>query len=400
MKEVSRLITHKLETMVDAADPDAIFSKHKAITAFFLHATRQQQDGRREMLDTFLRTARASANLWGFMWHRIKPPMTRLLDEKSSVSLKRAAILASPYFPWGELRDDEHFVQLWAAGTSTIPYTNEVVRSVADTLLQISSNPSLQPQIPVDMWMWLNQRPSLPPVCTGRYWGRSHGVFQTVRSLGDAGTLTSYLILVWSEWEYLEDESLLEMYALLREDFGGTWVERHRTDLLQHLDHVLAQLDLGLECLQQYDPRINEDDIRRRKGQYMELKEVLLEVERGAIDELIREFPRSESLFGSLNFCGQAQDVTRHSCVRSLSCVCSYVLGILLPMDNPAHQSPSIRPRIFHGFIMQFFPQPFHLPLVATLLSVRSVNGVGHCGLAIRRYFRFREVCVLRFGTL
>ena len=287
--------------MVDTADPDAIYSKRKAITAFFLYAAQQAQDGRREMLDTFLRTARASTTLWGLMWHWIKPPIATLLDEGSSVSLRRAGILASPYLPWQDLRYDGHLVHLWATAASAVRSTDEIVRSVADTLLQIASDDSLRPCIPVDMWSWLNKCPFLPPVCAGRYWGRSHGVIQAVQALGDAETLTSYLILVWSEWEYPDDENVLEMCTLIQEDLGGIWMERYRTDLLQHLDHVLGQLDLGSEYLRQHDPRINEGDVRRRKGQYLELKEMLMEVERGVIGELVRKSPESVTLFSLLN---------------------------------------------------------------------------------------------------
>jgi len=387
MKEVSRLITQKLETMVDAADPDAIYSKHKAITAFFLHAARQ--DGRHEMFDTFLRAARTSAALWGFMWYRVRPPITTLFDGK--VPPRQAAILALPYFPWRDSRNDEHFVQLWAAAIPTVPYTNEVVRSVADTLLQISSNGFLRPHIPIDIWSWLNECPFLPPICAGRYWGRSHGVVQTVRSLGDAQILTSYLVLVWSEWEYLEDENLLEMCTLIREDFGGIWMERYRMDLLRHLDHVLEQLDLGPEYLQQYDPRINEDDTRRRKDQYMELKEVLLEVERGAIDsELVRESPGSATIFGLLT------PVDRHGMSLDIHvCDPSHVSVVAYPGYSCRSRTPLANRVRFtlRSFIMQFFPRSFRLPRLI-------VDRVGCCDLLVGRFFRFREVCVLRFGML
>ena len=290
MEEVSRLITQKLKTLVDDADPDAILSKSKALTALFLHAARQDQDGRRDILDTFLHVAMASATPWGFMWYRIKGSITTLLDEESPVSLRQAAILASPYLPWRDFRDKQ-LVQLWAEATSTVPHTNRIIQSVTDTLLQISSNDSLRPHIPINMWSWLNKRLFLPPICSGRFWGLSRGVIQAVRELGDTETLTSYLILVWAEWEYLDDESLAEMCTLIQKDLGGIQMGHHRMDLLRHLDHVVGQLDLGSKYLQNHDPRINEGDIRRRKGQYVELKEVLAQVERGATDELIRESP-------------------------------------------------------------------------------------------------------------
>ena len=48
-------------------------------------------------------------------------------------------------------------------------------------------------------------------------------------------------------------------------------------DLL--LDHVLSQLDLGLEHLQRDEPSLNGGDIVYMKDEYGELKKVLLEVD-------------------------------------------------------------------------------------------------------------------------
>lgn len=88
------------------------------------------------------------------------------------------------------------------------------------------------------------------------------------------------MILVWSEWDCLDDESLLEICTLTWEDFVGPWMERHRTDLLQRLDHVPGQLGMGPEHLRQQDPGINEVNIQQRDR---ELKEVLLEVEESGL---------------------------------------------------------------------------------------------------------------------
>ena len=63
-------------------------------------------------------------------------------------------------------------------------------------------------------------------------------------------------------------------------------MEYHRKKLLQHLDHVLGQLELGLEYLQQYNSDISRDDIQLRQSQYRQLREVLLEVDREAIELL------------------------------------------------------------------------------------------------------------------
>jgi len=191
-------------------------------------------------------------------------PFTTLLIEGSPPT-KQAAVLASCYLPWWNFLNDKHLIQLWATATSGVPYTDEVGQSVVDTLLQIASNGSLQPHIPVSMWLWLNKHPLLPPTCIGHWQGSTQVVLQAVRALGDKETLKSYLLLVWSEWDpihlggvhnysgqhYSHQKSLYEMCTSIREDFSGIRMRQHREDLLQWLDHVLGQLDLGLGHLQQ-----------------------------------------------------------------------------------------------------------------------------------------------------
>ena len=288
MDEVSALISQKLQTVVETANPDSIYSMRKAITTFFLFAALQVQNGQHGALNVFLYIARASGYS-GFMWHDIMLPVVKLLDKASPLPLKEAALLASPHFPWWSFIDGKHLIQLWAAATWEVPYTEEIGQSVADTLLQIASNGCLQPHIPISMWSWLNKCPSLPPVCAGRHQGSALGVVQKVRALGDIETLKSYMLLVWSEWDplysgkvhnysgqhYSHPKSLHEMCTSIREDFSGIGMEHHQEDLLQHLDHILAQLDLGLGHLKQHKPSLDEDDIQQMREQYKKLKGVL-----------------------------------------------------------------------------------------------------------------------------
>ena len=234
------------------------------------------------------------------MWHRIEPLFTTLLNEGSPVSVKRAVILASPHLPWQKFANGERAVQLWAAAASAVPYSDAVCQSVSETLLQIAFDDILRPHIPVRMWSWLNKRPILPPVSKGRLLGSSRGVVRMVRGLGDVETLTSCLVLVWSEWNSLHPDGLDEIHASIREDFSGTRMRHHRKALLQRLDRVLGQVDLGLEHLQQQNSELNGNDIRQMKDQYGRLKEVILEVERDAIDEPICGLPKSIILFSLL----------------------------------------------------------------------------------------------------
>ena len=280
MDQVLALISQTLETMIEAADPAPIRVKHKAITAFFPYTVRQERDGRDDMLNTFLRAARASGKR-GFMWHRIRLPITALLSEENPVSLKQAVVLAAPHLPWWNPAIGGDFVRLWAAAARAVPYSHDIGQCVVDTLLLIASQESLRPHIPVDMWSWLNKRPLLPPTCTGGPRGTERDVVQAVRTLGDVEVLTSYLLVIWSEWVCIYVGGLEEMCASIREDFSGIGMVDRRKDLLRRLDHILDQLDLGLEPILQHEQGLGEDDIRSMKDQYKRLKEVLLEVDRG-----------------------------------------------------------------------------------------------------------------------
>ena len=86
--------------MIEAADSALIQARHKAITAFFLYAAQQKQNGQHEMLDTFLHTTRASRKK-GFMWHHIRQPLTTLLNEEGPVYRSRLPYLHYPTYHGG-----------------------------------------------------------------------------------------------------------------------------------------------------------------------------------------------------------------------------------------------------------------------------------------------------------
>ena len=332
MEQVLELITQKLEAMINAGDPDPICSKHKAITALFSYALWQEQYGQHKVSDVCLHAARASKQ-WSFIWHHIRQlHITVLLNEESPVSMKQTFILMSPHLPWNYCLD-YHWVQLWAAAVSAVPYTDEIGQSVVATLLCIAPNNSLQPHIPIHMWSWLNKSPVLPPFCTGRSQGKSPSVAQIVQGLGSIETLTSYLLLIWSEWEALQDASRME--ALVREEFSGIRMGYYRKELLQHLDHVLGQLELGSEYLQQHDPFLDRYGVQERQDQYRQLKEVLLEVDREAIDLLICKSSRLIILSDLLNSCGQVKDITQCLCVQCLFYLCNFLSGRFVNFSIP-----------------------------------------------------------------
>ena len=242
------------------------------ITTLLPYAVWQERDGQPETLDTIIRAARAS-RMQDFMWYRVNYFFSTLLSEASP----RAIMLTSPHVYWQHVTHRGDLVQWWAATASAVPYTEEVAQGVVDTLLQIASEDRLVRYIPADVWSWLTKRPSLPPICRKRSWGTGTFVVMVVRGLKDIEILTSYLLLVWSEWD--TPDGLDEMCTSIREDFCGIGMGHHRADLIKRLDHVLGQLDRGLEYLAQHNPELNEDRLRRRKDRYQKLRETLLEID-------------------------------------------------------------------------------------------------------------------------
>jgi len=270
VNQISRLIIQKVKTLAEAEVPDELRSKRKAITTLLPYAIWLEQDGQPEILDTFLHAVRASKTLY-FTWSRANQFAGTLFSEASP----RAIVLASPYIlRKAPGRDD--MVQRWAAAASVVPYTEEVAQSVVEALLQIAFNHELLPHL-TNIWSWLTKRPSLPPVSMGRSLGIHPNTINVVRELGDTEILKSYLLLVWSEWNRIWYKgSFDEMCASTREDFGGIGMGHHRADLIQRLDHILVQLDRGLEYLKQHNPDLNEDSVRRMGDQYGELRNILL----------------------------------------------------------------------------------------------------------------------------
>jgi len=329
--------------MLEVANPDLVYSRYKAAVVFLTYTVQQDQIGQQGMLYTFLHTVKALQWL-RLLWVWIDPLLTMLLKKENNVSFKQAAILVAPHIPWQGPSNKEHLVKPWAVATSEVPYTDEICQSVVNTLLQVAINDLLQPHIPTGMWMWLSRCPSLPPLCIGRYWGSAPGVVQAVRALGDIETLKSYLLLVWSEWDclrseqdYLSQETLPDMCTLIREDFSGIWMGYHREDLLQQLDHILEQLELGLGHLQQQKPSLDEYTTQQMKNQYGKLKEVLLEVDKKSINELICKPPGLAILCSLLTYI-QVQGATQHSCVQYPSHVYSYISGTF---STPPAQLPT-----------------------------------------------------------
>ena len=268
--------------MAEAGDHHPLQSKHKPISALLTYAAWLERDGRPKMFNTILHAARAS-KMSGFMWHHVTQFVSTLFSKASP----HATILASPHIPWFLLTDRKDLIRLWAAAAFIVPHTEEVAQGVVDTLLQIASSDELVSHIPVGLWSWLIKRPSLPPVCTGCYLGTDGPVVEVVRALKDIEVLKSYFLLVWSEWDYLYNDCFDKMRTSILEDFSGVGMGCHRADLIQRLDHVLEQLDRGLEYLTQHNPDFTEGRMRRMKNQYQKLRGTLLETNTKAIIRML-----------------------------------------------------------------------------------------------------------------
>ena len=309
----------------------------------------------------FLRAVCASKDEWGFMWSRIKPLVVTLLGECSHVSLKQDAILVSPHLPWRSwnFADDKHLVQLWAAAALAVPSADGINQSIVDTLLQIASNGTLRPHIPIGVWSLLNKRSSLPPICYGRNMGSRRKVAQTIRALGDAETLTSYLLLVWSEWDWIYEDARDAMSASIREDLSGIGMGHHREELLHHLDQIFGQLDLGLRHLQRHKPNLNMFHIWMAREHYGMFREVVLEVDGEATRLLTRESPVSIVLSILLNVVDLLR-IPLDVYVRAPSSV-PLVARVIVAL----HRSPPLPTLPANQFILRYFmdlsPFPYFL---------------------------------------
>jgi hypothetical protein len=231
------------------------------------------------------------------------------------------------------LSDSQDVVSKWVAATSIAPHTEEVARSVVDTLTQIAHNPSLRQLIPAHVWSWLNERPSLPPVYKRHWEGGDLHTVRKIRALNDIGTLTSYLILTWSEWESLDSDHFAEMRMLVREDFNGIGMGCHRAELIQRLDYILGELD---RRSRRTDTNLEDDKLWRNKvgpssqvmrGRYREFRRVLQEVDQKATEILYRMPP--SFIFFSLLILVELQNPTPPSCAPCPSCAHNLAFGTI-----------------------------------------------------------------------
>jgi len=68
------------------------------------------------------------------------------------------------------------------------------------------------------------------------------------------------------------------MCECICEEFSGVEANSHHAELVQRLDHVIGELDKGLAYLQRDRPDFEEEDLRKRKGQYEKLRKISKEI--------------------------------------------------------------------------------------------------------------------------
>jgi len=143
---------------------------------------------------------------------------------------------------------------LWITTAAALPYTDDVCRTVVDTLLQMAGFDVLLLHIPTVAWDWLKKRPLLRPGCWGLVAGTRKDVVLKVLRFGDVELITSYLFVVWSEWSHLHRWSggCPGMFRMIRE-LNGVGVAGHRADLIRRLEYVLSQLDPTSSEKQNYE---------------------------------------------------------------------------------------------------------------------------------------------------
>ena len=241
------------------------------------------------------------------------------------MQLKYATLAAFQHRLWivTKASDAGVMMQHWIAAAFGLPDTEDVRKSVVETLLQMAYDDELRPHIPVVAWEWLKKRPVLRregPTISRR---TSEGFFETVRNLGDIGVITSYLLLVWSEWNNLDDRDREEMQRLIREQLDGIHAAGYRADLVRRLDHILPQFDRGWESV--YPPGYFTDDetFMRAKEWYEGFRRDLLQLDEETSKILAGTLPRAVTGFRLLMHM-HVQDLVPPSCVLFQFLVHSY----------------------------------------------------------------------------
>ena len=276
------MITQKLDAM-DYQVPD--WQQAEAVQVLFWYAVHQERCGDTIFFDAILRLAGKQSNqnpLRELLWPLGVPKMFTQASPRAIIHVTPHLRLATE--PISATQD---LISEWVAAVSVAPRTEEVARSVVITLLQIAAHDDLWLSIPADVWLWFNERPSLPPPDSlDRRWKSNRRIVRTIRGLNDASVLTSYLIMIWTDLDIVYDDDYPEMRASVREDFKGIDKGCYRAELIQRLDYVLGELDWrsgrfdidnNLWCY-----KVGGRHLPNMKDEYEELRMILQEADQEA----------------------------------------------------------------------------------------------------------------------
>jgi len=225
---------------MDYQVPD--WQQAEAIRVPFWYAVHQERCGDASFFDAIVRLAGKQSNRNTLRKLLLPLGVSKMFTHASP----RAIIHVTPHLGLATepISATQDLISEWLAAVSVTPRTEEVARSVVITLLQIAVNGDLWLSIPADVWLWFNERPSLPPPSSGDiFWKSRRSIVRTVRGLNNTEILASYLIMIWSEWGRIPNDGYPEMRTSVREDFKGIGMGFHRAELIQRLDYVLGELD-------------------------------------------------------------------------------------------------------------------------------------------------------------
>ena len=118
-------------------------------------------------------------------------------------------------------------------------------------------------------------------------------VIHHVQGSGDVEILTSYFLLLWLEWAVRGDSSTLQTQISIKEDFGGTGLERSRKELIERLGRILEELNREVERFRKCRPLLIGNHAYFARNEYKSLRETLLGVEKQAMNTPTCASPKS-----------------------------------------------------------------------------------------------------------
>ena len=262
-----------------------------------------------------------------------QPHTTTLLGKPNSPFRNWLIALVAPHAGWEDEELGEDAVIAWAAAVSTVPGTEEVIRSVVSLLMRITNIDSLRPHLPIEIWVWMKKWQSLPVADWPRYYATTLGAVRHVRGFGDFEIIGSYFLAVWVSYPSSPDV-LNEVEVSIRGDFGGIGMWRPREFLLGRLDGILKEMVAETE----------QSILQRCR----KLKRVLLDMDGEATKTLTGKLLQLVLLDGHTNLHGRIQDLIPPSCALCL-CIVSDHSGwfVLLRLAPSRHLAP-LRTTIHH----------------------------------------------------